>query len=310
VKTSSAAIAVLLGLSGASTAAAEPIRLAQTLAADIVPSYEVFTIIRSAGLRPVGRPHYRGRSYVLRAVDRRGEEVRVVVDAYEARVVSVTPIDRPPGYDYPPPYRRHEFGPPPAPGPRVIEAEPRYVPPASVPRPGISDPRYGAPRPLPEDDDYPGEGFDEFDADDDGETGSLQPHAAPRSITTPRMPPVGTPPTRSAAVTPPKTPLPRPRPARQANAAAPAADKPQPSAAMPNVQRPESATPEAKTDTAKVENAAPAEVKAEAPQTDVKFAAPGSEPATTEAAKAEAPAPETPKSGIRIIEIKKPEPRI
>jgi hypothetical protein len=266
-----------------SPAAAEPVRLAQRFAADVIPPYEVFTIIRSAGLRPLGRPHYRGRFYVVHAVAPRGEEVRVVVDAYAARVVSIRPLDRyaAPEYGVPPVYRRYESGPPPAPGPRVIEAEPRYVPPAPVPRPHANDPRYGAPQALPDDDDdYPGEGPDEFDADENDRTGSIPSRDASRTSAAPR--PQGLPPTRSAAVTPPKTPLPRPRPEMQASV----------TPSTTGAQESGVAEPEAKPDS----SSKPAETKTEATKTEV--------------AKGETTKPEAPKSGIRIIEIKRPEPRI
>jgi hypothetical protein len=291
VKSSSIVVVVLLGLSGMTPAAAEPVRLAQRFAADVIPPYEVFTIIRSAGLRPLGRPHYRGRFYVVHAVAPRGEEVRVVVDAYAARVLSIRPLDRyaTPEYDRPPAYRRYESGPPPAPGPRVIEAEPRYVPPAAVPRPHASDPRYGAPQALPDDDDddYPGQGPDDFDADEDDRTGSLPPRDASRTSAAPR--PQGSPVTRSAAVTLPKTPLPRPRPEMQASMTPAAGDSQQ--------QDPAAAETQAVT-------SKPAEAKADAPAPEIKS---GSK---AETAKNESTKSDAPKSGIRIIEIKKPEPRI
>lgn len=268
MKPSFIAVAVLLGLSGAAPAAAEPIRLAQRFAADIIPPYEVFTVIRSMGLRPLGRPHYRGRVYVVHAIDARGEEVRVVVDAYAARVVSVRPLDRQAAGEYPPVYRRYD-------------SDPRYVPPAPVPPSGAGDPRYGAPQAMPEDDDYPGDAPDDFDADDDdGRTGSVTPREAPpRSIGAPRLAPaISAPATRSAAVTPPKTPLPRPRPQHLASAAP--ADTPDMTMDKPKAAPAEAPAPEAKPESGKA-----AEARTEA--------------------KAEAP-----KSGIRIIEIKKPEPRI
>jgi hypothetical protein len=283
VKSSSVVIAVLLGLSGAAPVAAEPIQLAQRFAADVIPPYEVFTVIRSMGLRPLGRPHYRGRFYVVHAVDPRGEEVRVVVDAYAARVVSVRPLDRRAATDDPRVYRHYDSGPPPAAGPRVIERDPRYVPPAPVPPAGASDPRYSAPQAVPEDDDdYPADGPDEFDDDDEGRTGSLPSREAPRSIGTPRMAPATTAPaTRSAVVTPPKAPLPRPRPQHLASAAP--ADNPEVS--VPTAEAP---APEAKSESEKAAEA----------KTEVR-------PETKSEAKAEAP-----KSGVRIIEIKRPEPRI
>lgn len=278
MKPSSAIAAMLLGLSSVMPATAEPIRLAQTFAADIVPPYEVFTVIRSMGMRPLGRPHYRGRFYVVHAVDRRGEEVRVMVDARAARVVSVRPFDRQAAIEYDGPvYRRYDSGPL-GPAPRVIESEPRYVPPRAVP----PDPRYSGPQYLPEDyEDYPGDRPEEFEADE-GETGSLPSRDAPRSLALPRtLPAVSS--TRSAAVTPPKAPLPRPRPAQMAKAAESVAAV---------------ASPGAKEDSKAEESKADIPVKSEA------------ETQKAEAQKPDSPKAETPKPAVRIIEIKRPEPRI
>lgn len=286
MKSSSTAIAVLLCLSGAVPAGAESVRLAQTFAADIVPPYEVFTIIRSMGMRPLGRPHYRGRFYVVYAVDRRGEDVRVTVDARAARVVSVQPLDRQPAseYDGPSVYRRYDSGPPPVSGPRVIEAEPRYVPPRAVP----GDPRYGVPQTWPDEDDYPGDGPDEFDADDERETGSLPPRDVQRPVVGARpSSAVSAPLTRRAAVTPPKMPLPRPRPEQLAKA-----DEPSVAAASPagtKVDDGKAGNPEQ--DAAKSQPEAPESQKSEVQNPD-------------------AASYETPKPAVRIIEIKKPEPRI
>lgn len=283
-------------MSGASPAAAESIRLAQTFVADVIPPYEVFTVIRSMGLRPLGRPHYRGRFYVVHAVDPRNEEVRVVVDAYAARVVSVRPLGE---YSGAPVYRRYESGPPPAPGPRMIETDPRYVPPAPVPRAGAAEPRYGEPETLPDDDDYLDEGPDNSDLDEDDRTGSLPQRYAPR------IPPAAAAPaTRSAAVTPPRTPLPRPRPEKASNdAAAVAAGTADTPAAASDVKQPAPPAPAA-------ENAKPRESKTETAQSEAKGEAKSGEAASPESAKADTVKTEAPKSGVRIIEIKKPEPRI
>jgi hypothetical protein len=57
-----------------------------------MPPYEVFTMLRSAGLDPVGPPARRGPNYVLRAFDRSDREVRVVVDARSGDILSVRPV--------------------------------------------------------------------------------------------------------------------------------------------------------------------------------------------------------------------------
>src|SRR5262245_1066999 len=49
--------------------------------AELMPPMEAMTVVRSMGLSPVGKPVSAGGTYVVRAVDRRGDLVRVVVDA-------------------------------------------------------------------------------------------------------------------------------------------------------------------------------------------------------------------------------------
>ena len=117
-----AAAAAALGQPMAPAGAAE--RGARA-ASKVLPSYEILTIVRSAGLNPLGRPTRKGASYMLRAVDTGGQEVRVVVDGRVGEVISVTPVAfgvrgvdplRPSVYDAGPPI--YELGPP------VYEAAP------------------------------------------------------------------------------------------------------------------------------------------------------------------------------------------
>lgn len=215
MRPSTFAIACLLGLSGAGAAAADTVRLAQGYGAQVIPPFEVFTIVQSIDLRPLGRPYLRGRSYVLHAVDRRGEEVRVVVDAYAARVMSVTPVHRGAAADDEGPLPPDPESRPLPGGPRVIEADPRYVPPAS--------PRYGTPQILPDDDDDFADDPDEIDAEPERETGSL-----PSGARAQTQHAVRTPPALSAhgtrGIKPARTPLPRPRPELREAAAAQAED--------------------------------------------------------------------------------------
>jgi hypothetical protein len=76
----------------------------------VLPPYEIVTILRSTGMTPVGRPVRRGPTYVLRAIDAAGEEVRVVVDARNGQIVSVRSVDSaafgPPVGTHPGPYGR------------------------------------------------------------------------------------------------------------------------------------------------------------------------------------------------------------
>jgi hypothetical protein len=58
-----------------------------------LPPYEIMTILRSTGLKPLGPPARRGPTYVLRAIDRGDREVRVVVNARSGNILSVTPVE-------------------------------------------------------------------------------------------------------------------------------------------------------------------------------------------------------------------------
>jgi hypothetical protein len=62
----------------------------------LLPPYEVLAIVRSKGLEPLSRPHRHSGSYTLRAVDPRGREVQVTVDARMGRVTKVAPVVRHP----------------------------------------------------------------------------------------------------------------------------------------------------------------------------------------------------------------------
>jgi hypothetical protein len=79
-----AALAFLLG---SAVSQAEPIRFVQALT--ILPPGEVVGIVRSAGFLPIGRPALVGDNYVLRAVDRHGDDVQVIVDAEDAEILYV-----------------------------------------------------------------------------------------------------------------------------------------------------------------------------------------------------------------------------
>lgn len=131
-----------LGLLLAVPAVAEPMRLAQSRPA-VLPPYEILTILRSTGFEPIGQPTRRGPNYVLRAVDPDGEEVRLVVDARQGEIVSVTPTvtasrmpPAPPGAIYVEPEplpRGYRADPPPVvyddeDEPPVIYAPPRRAP--------------------------------------------------------------------------------------------------------------------------------------------------------------------------------------
>jgi hypothetical protein len=280
---------------------------AQPVAADLLPAYEVNTIVASMGMRPVGRPAWMRGRYVVAAIDRYGRDVNVVLDARDGEVLAVRPLGR------------GRFGPPspghvgrPAPYDRGDE---RMSPPAAIP---------GAPPPDE------GEFFD-----NDRQQGALPaPRSAARSAPPPRDPSVTGSVARSAPVerkeAAPKdaTPrdamkLPRPRPAlARANdpgskpAAAPvtqpaAAAKPEeakPAATPKSVQveakaevKPAASKPDAgKPETRKLEGSAPEAKKSETKQSSAPAAKPGQ-------AKPEvASKPDAPKPEVRVIDLSKP----
>jgi len=171
-----AALSVALAAPVASGAHAQGVHQGapQGMAADLLPPHEVTTVIASMGMRPLSRPIWRGDRYVVFAIDRHGQEVRVVVDAHNGQVLAVRPSNRggfaqggygrdagapPQGYD-------QGYAPPPPPGyPAARQApyDPRYgappVPPGTVP---------GAPPPSGDEDYF----------DDDRQQGSLPPPPA------------------------------------------------------------------------------------------------------------------------------------
>lgn len=267
----------------AAIVAAQPAQ-AQPVAADLLPAYEVATIVTSMGMRPVGRPAWiRGR-YVVAAIDRHGREVNVVLDAFDGQVIAVRPL------------ARDSFGaPPPAYGRGPAPYDPMNG--------AVPTPESGPGGPPPD-----GEFFD-----NERQQGTLPPPritARPSSV--PRDPAVTGSVTRGAAAartgadSEPKSkpqnaaPMPRPRPAlarandpgnQPAAAAKPAPAVTPEAAAKPEEKKREAAKPDgAKPDPKPGANAQPAKPAAKP------------EPASTQANKPDA----TPEKDVRVIDLSKP----
>ena len=233
---------------------------AQMLAADILPPYEVVTIVRSMGLNPLERPRWRHGRYVMAATDRSGREVRVVVDASSGQVIRVVPMDV--GYyDGPRGY-----------GVRPDPYDPRYGAPPPPPRPIPNQPDYYGSRPgYPSQPGYqPQPGYEDDDDAYDGRTGSIAPSAPSQQprITAPR---VNTAPSARVAVAPPKspdtTPLPRPKPSVTQSASNKPEPPPVPQGEIRKIEitkKPDAAAA-AKADEPKKEEAKPVEVPAVVP---------------------------------------------
>jgi len=86
-------LATALSLAGSLGANGEPLR-AMRAPAGAMPAFEAVTITRSMGLDPLSGPVWQNGSYVLRATDEDGRELRVVLDGHDGRVLAVRPLAR------------------------------------------------------------------------------------------------------------------------------------------------------------------------------------------------------------------------
>ncbi len=57
----------------------------------VLPPHEIYAIIREAGFSPLGAPQQRGLVYTVAAIDRRGEDGRMVIDARSGRILRFMP---------------------------------------------------------------------------------------------------------------------------------------------------------------------------------------------------------------------------
>jgi hypothetical protein len=86
-----AVVCMAIGLAS-HVALADPIRLAQAVPAGPMPPKEIVLVVRSAGLQATSEPALTGNTYVVRAVDRYGTPLRVVIDARYGYLLSVHPL--------------------------------------------------------------------------------------------------------------------------------------------------------------------------------------------------------------------------
>jgi len=111
----------------------------------LMPPQEVYAVLRENGFSPLGIPHQRGYVYTISAIDRAGEDGRVVIDARTGRILRFVPANRWGGNfeeEAPPsPYGPQSALPPPT----VIRGGPR--PPASIPH--VASQTVPMPKPAP-----------------------------------------------------------------------------------------------------------------------------------------------------------------
>jgi hypothetical protein len=125
----------------------------------LLPPTEVYTVLRENGFSPLGVPRLRGLFYSIAAVDRRGNDGRLVIDARNGQIVRFLPAYRDSFYEGPPvpytplsPLSRYDGPPrPPAAVPRMASRMPSTVPvPKAAPERSINErPLAEKPAPVP-----------------------------------------------------------------------------------------------------------------------------------------------------------------
>ena len=61
---------------------------------EIIPPQEVYEVLRESGFSPLGAPHLRGYVYMIAAIDRSGEDGRLIIDARTGRILRFMPASR------------------------------------------------------------------------------------------------------------------------------------------------------------------------------------------------------------------------
>jgi hypothetical protein len=64
----------------------------------LLPPTEVYAVLRQNGFSPLGAPRLRGLFYSISAIDRRGDDGRLLIDARNGQIVRFVPADRFSGY--------------------------------------------------------------------------------------------------------------------------------------------------------------------------------------------------------------------
>jgi hypothetical protein len=127
----------------------------------LLPPHEVYSVLRESGFSPLGVPRLRGIFYHIAAIDRRGEDGRLVIDARNGQIVRFMPAfrfgdnfdERAMRPEGPVPPLSHLNGPPrpqgalPNMASRATPAVP--VPKAAPPRPADEKPLAEKPVPAP-----------------------------------------------------------------------------------------------------------------------------------------------------------------
>jgi len=94
----------------------------------LLPSTEVYAVLRDNGFSPLGIPRLRGFVYTIAVIDRGGEDGRLTIDARNGRIIRFVPSDRMGGNSFEEGSLR---GVPPVPPPMQIEGAARPSRPAA-----------------------------------------------------------------------------------------------------------------------------------------------------------------------------------
>ncbi len=113
----------------------------------LLPSREVYSVLRENGFSPLGIPHQRGFIYTIAVMDRHGDDGRLVIDARDGRILRFMPAYRMgdnSSNDLPPAVAGPE-----GPLPPMNPSRGELRPPASVPRLASRTPAVPLPKAAP-----------------------------------------------------------------------------------------------------------------------------------------------------------------
>jgi hypothetical protein len=72
---------------------AGPAEYGPAYGAPLLPPTEIYSVLRDNGFSPLGVPRLRGLFYSISAIDRRGDDGRLVIDARDGRIVRFVPAE-------------------------------------------------------------------------------------------------------------------------------------------------------------------------------------------------------------------------
>jgi hypothetical protein len=113
----------------------------------LLPSTEVYSVLRDNGFSPLGIPRLRGFVYTIAVIDRGGEDGRLIIDARNGRIIRFVPADQMGGNGYQEQSALHgsSGAPPQTQAPDHVQA----APPSSRPAPRVASRTVPMPKASP-----------------------------------------------------------------------------------------------------------------------------------------------------------------